>query len=327
MHELGSGMAADLAEQPTAVEQAILAAENLAPRLSRPQGITVFGRGTSENAAQFGCYLFEALAGVPARVASPSLATLYRASVQLDGWLAIGVSQSGQTQEIVDSLRWASDRGAMTMAVTNARDSALADDADLVLPLGAGPERAVAATKTFSAECAALAALATTWAGARPSWLALTRALEHVAVQPQATRLVSALASAELVLVLGRGLHVPMARELALKTMEGCGTWAVGSSWADLMHGPITALPQTAATIAFPGSAATSPSWKLAATRLKSAGVSAVELEAPFQAADLPWYLQPLVDLACGQVAVLWAARRKGVDPDRPAGLTKVTQT
>lgn len=326
MAEPGAGMAADIAEQPEVVRHAIDAAARVACDLRRPRAITLLGRGTSEHAAQYGAYLFETLSHVPAAVGAPSVATLYDAPLELTGWLAIGVSQSGETSEIAASLRWARERGATTLALTNGSGSPLSRSADVSLLLGAGHERAIAATKTFTAECAALAGLAATWAGVSHAWPSLSDALAQVVARPAAEADADALAGAELAMVLGRGLHVPMAREFALKIMEGCGIWATGGSWADLMHGPISALPADIVALAFPGDRAGAASWEAAATRLASTRADVRELRPP-EADAVPDFLRPIVEIVHAQQLVLRAARLRGVDPDRPPGLTKVTQT
>lgn len=208
-----------------------------------------FARGTSDNAALYARYLLEGVAGIPVMLGAPSLASLYDVPTRLGGWRAIGVSQSGETREIADSLRWAGAHGAGTLAVTNGEGSPVAAAAERCLLLGSGPELAVALTKTFTAECAALAALAYGWSDRRPGWEAVRAALHVEAAAAPSEALGALLHLDRLALVLGRGFHVPLAQELALKIMESCGVWATGMSWADLLHGPIAAVPSSAACL------------------------------------------------------------------------------
>ncbi|HEX7291612.1 MAG TPA: SIS domain-containing protein [Conexibacter sp.] len=322
MAERGSGMRADIAEQPRAARAAVDAAEQALRHLPRPRGVILFGRGTSEHAALYGRYLLETRTALPALVGSPSVATLYGARLDLDGWLAVGVSQSGETREIADCLRWATTRRARTCAITNDAESPLAREADVAVTLNAGPERAVAATKTFTAQCVALAVLAGGWADAATDWPRLVEAIDAATQRQPPAEVVEALAEAELLVALARGLHVPIALELALKAMEGCQVWATGASWADLLHGPIAALPGRATVLTLrAGELGGDPR-----ERLRAAGHHVVDLAGERLPAGLE-HLQPIVDLIAGQRAVLEAARRRGTDPDRPPGLTKVTQT
>ncbi len=322
MPEPGSGMQADIAEQPDGVRAAVASAHDALERLPRPRGVMLFGRGTSEHAALYGRYLLETRAAVPATIGAPSVATLYDAALDLDGWLAVGVSQSGETREIATCLRWAAARGARTCAITNAAGSLLAGEADVALTLHAGPERAVAATKTFTAQCAALAALADGWAGADTPWPQLAEALEAAVRREPPTAVVEALTDAELLVVLARGLHVPIAMEIALKAMEGRQVWATGGSWADLLHGPIAALPTRATVITLrAGDHDGGPT-----ERLHGSGHEVVDLAGEALPDGLA-HLQPVVDVVLGQTAVLASSRRAGTNPDAPPGLTKVTQT
>jgi glucosamine--fructose-6-phosphate aminotransferase (isomerizing) len=322
MTDLGIGMQADIAEQPRAAVAAVEAADDVLARLRPPRGVVLFGRGTSEHAALYGKYLLETRAALPAMIGSPSVATLYGAELDLEGWLVIGVSQSGETREIARCLSWASARGATTAAVTNAPESLLGREADVAIALGAGPERAVAATKTFTAQCVALAALADGWAGARTPWRVLFDALDVATQLTPSTDVVDALSEAGLMVALARGRYVPIAMELALKAMEGCGIWSTGGSWADLLHGPITALPSAATVMTVRGDDhADDPTG-----RLRNAGHHVVRIGGVRMPDGLD-HLQPIVDVIGCQLAVLHAARERGTDPDRPSGLTKVTQT
>lgn len=323
MAEPGAAMAAEIAQGPAAIGAAAAA---VPAGLRRPAGIVIFARGSSENAAFYGRYLLEALAGIPVALGIPSLATAYRAETKLDGWLAIGVSQSGRTEEIVSCLRWARERGAETLAITNDPGSRLAAEADAEVDLASGEELAVAATKTFLAECAALASLAYGWSPQRADWDAVVDAARRVLESPQDEDLVEALAGADDLVVLGRGFRYPIAREVSLKLMEACRVWAVAMSWADLLHGPITAVPPGSSCLLLPDRESLADSYRAIRARLEAAGAEL--LAAPAARVDgIPEPLLGLLDAVALQRPILEAARRRGLDPDRPQGLTKVTQT
>jgi glutamine---fructose-6-phosphate transaminase (isomerizing) len=323
--ERGVAMAREIGEGPAAIASASAAAA--ATRPARPRGIVVFARGTSDHAAIYGRYVIEAVAGVPVVLGAPSLATVYDAPTDLRDWLAIGVSQSGETREIVDCLRWARLRGARTLGITNDPASGLAGGADLAIDLGCGEERAVAATKTFVAECAALAALGYLWADAVPDWEKVVAAGEAALAAPLDEAVVEVMARADVLAVLGRGYRFPIACEMALKLMEACRLWAVGMSGADLLHGPITAVPEGAACLLLKDRELLAESSQVLAERLAAAGARVVVPARTPGSRELPEPLVPLVEAMSLQRAILTAARDRGLDPDRPHGLTKVTQT
>src|SRR6204780_4028446 len=156
-------MRAEIAEQPAALRATIRV---LLPRAAEagalartPRQVLFIARGTSDNAAVYGTYLIQAYAGRLATLASPSIATTYRSRLDLSGVLAVALSQSGRTDEIVETLAWASDCGARALAITNGASSPVADAADVTFGPEAGIERAVPATKTFTTQLAALAVL------------------------------------------------------------------------------------------------------------------------------------------------------------------------
>ena len=231
--------------------------------------VLFIARGTSDNAAVYGTYLLQAHAGMLATLASPSVATEYHARMDLSGVLAVALSQSGATEEIVETLAWARDCGARTLAITNGGGSPLTQVADVAFVTAAGAELAVPATKTFTTQLAALAVLAIALgADLDPGLLrSVPDEIERMlASPPDLAPLVSELASvgpggnprtprdgwlgedtptarlpspAMGVVVSGRGHAYAAALELALKLKEACYLHAMGLSWADLLHGPI----------------------------------------------------------------------------------------
>jgi glutamine---fructose-6-phosphate transaminase (isomerizing) len=342
-----SQMAREIAEQPAAIDRTL---DALLPRraelrdLARGARVVLFvARGTSDSAAAYGRYLLEIHAGVGAALAAPSLATHYRVRRDLSDTVVVSLSQSGSTQEIVETQAWAADQGARTVAITNDERSQLATAADLHLPLGAGPELAVPATKTYTAQLAALAVIADALG---PSDGRLERLLRRVPGEVSKLladtdgigAVVDLLAAADAVLVSGRGLTHGTALELALKLEETNLRPVRGLSYADLRHGPIAVLDRSTAVVLV--SAADGPmvgdlttlAEDVASTGAPSIGIGGV---APFRAActarlsgpDLPELVAPLGLIVPGQQLAEALARRRGLDPDAPRGLTKVTQT
>lgn len=340
-------MATEMAEQPEAIARTLAALRPLRPRireLAQDRGQILFvARGSSDNAAIYGRYLLEVHAGRVASLAAPSVATHYRSRLDLSGALVVSISQSGQTEEIVQTQAWARDCGAATIAVTNVADSALAREADLALLTEAGPERAVPATKTFTTQLTAVAVLATALAE-DPSALdadldrvpaAIEKLLaERTGVDAAAT----ALSRTNEVLVSGRGLTFAAAVETALKLEETCLRPVRGLSYADLRHGPIAIVdPQLVAIVVAPQDGPMVSGLTELLDDLHQRGAITVGIggDAGFaQAADvavagpdLPETVAPLALVVAGQLVVETLARQLGLDPDAPRGLHKVTQT
>ena len=338
-------MRAEIFEQPAALRAtlgALLPRRGEIRRLAAgTRQVLLIARGTSDNAAVYGLYLLQVQAGLLATLASPSIATSYRSRLDLSGVLAVALSQSGQTEEIVDTLAWAGECGARTLAITNGPGSPLAAAAEVALVTEAGPERAVPATKTFTTQLAALAVLA----------LGLGAPLdagELQAVPDEIDRMladgldlepiVTELAGAAGVVVSGRGLAYSAALELALKLKEACYLHAMGLSYADLLHGPMAVVDaQTPAIIVAAGSGPVLAGTIDLARRVTATGARAYAIGGGPGLAEvssralpgprLPEWLAPLGLIVPGQLLTEALARRRGIDPDRPRGLSKITQT
>ncbi|MFD0886451.1 SIS domain-containing protein, partial [Streptosporangium algeriense] len=245
-------MRSEIAEQPAALRATL---DALLPRVGEVERLAgqtrqllFIARGTSDNAAVYGRYLAEAHAGRLSTLAAPSIATTYRRKLDLDGVLAVALSQSGRTEEIVETLAWAKDCGASTVAITNGGEqSPLAQAADLALCTLAGEEKAVPATKTYTTQLAALAVLGL-GLGADVNAADLQRvpdAVEKLIAEPgDLDAIVEGLADKPGVVVSGRGLAFSTALELALKLKEACYLHAMGLSYADLLHGPIAVVDE-----------------------------------------------------------------------------------
>lgn len=342
-------MRAEIAAQPAALAATI---EALLPRTGEiaalaegARQVLFFARGTSDNAAVYGSYLIQTAAGRLASLGSPSVATTYHSRVDLAGTLAVGLSQSGRTQEIVETLGWASDCGARTFAITNSADTPLAELADLALITEAGIERAVPATKTFTCQLAALAVLSIGLGGRldvaelRRLPEAMDKLLDRSTAPGNGIEaIVDELARVDGLVVSARGLAYSAALELALKIKEACYLHAMGISYADLQHGPIAVVD--AATPAIVMAADDGPTLDAAiglASRTVGAGARAYAIGggAPLAAVasravpgpDLPEWLAPIGLIVPGQLLTEALSRRLGIDPDNPRGLSKVTQT
>ncbi|MEU9886811.1 SIS domain-containing protein [Sphaerisporangium sp. NPDC051011] len=341
-----TNMRSEIAEQPAALRATL---DALLPRVDEVKGLAggtrqlVFiARGTSDNAAVYGRYLIEAHAGRMSSLAAPSIATTYKRKLDLSGVLAVALSQSGKTEEIVDTLAWAKDCGAATVAITNGgEESPLAQAADLALCTLAGEEKAVPATKTYTTQLAALAVLAL-GLDADVNADDLQRvpdAVERLIAEPgDLDAVVDGLAEVSGVVVSGRGMAFSTALETALKLKEACYLHAMGLSYADLLHGPIAVVDErTPALLVAAGEGPTLQGTVALARRVTGAGASAFgvgggdELAAASTAAlngpELPEWVAPMGLIIPGQLVTEALARRRGIDPDSPRGLNKVTQT
>jgi fructoselysine-6-P-deglycase FrlB-like protein len=362
-----SRMRVEIAEQPEALRRTL---EALLPQVGELQALArdtrqvlFIARGSSDNAAVYGQYLCSARAGRLASLAAPSLATAYAARLDLHGVLAVAVSQSGATEEIVETLDWAQIHGARTVAITNQPGSPLTEVADVSLVTRAGDERAVPATKTYTTQLAAMAVLATALSGSpaggsggvgapaggspggRDGGIdagALGRVPEAAAgmleVAPAAEALAERLVGVDTLVVSGRGFAYSTALELALKLKEACYLTAVGLSYADLVHGPIAIVDaDTPALLVAAGDGPMVPEMTGLARRIADAGASvygiggdpgfAAACRAALPGPALPEHLAPLALAVPGQLLAEALARARGIDPDAPRGLRKVTQT
>jgi glucosamine--fructose-6-phosphate aminotransferase (isomerizing) len=338
-------MRTEIAEQPAAlratIDALLPAAAEAAALAGDTRQVLLIARGTSDNAAVYGSYLIQTRAGRLATLASPSIATTYRSRVDLSGVLAVALSQSGQTEEIVATLAWAHDCGARTLAITNGAGSPLAQTADVAFVTQAGIERAVPATKTFTTQLAALAVLAIgLGADLDPGELRqVPDEIEALLARPaDLDPVVGELAEDRGVVVSGRGLAYAAALELALKLKEACYLHAMGLSYADLLHGPIAVVDaRTPAILMAADSGPTLDGTVELARRVVRAGARAYGIGGGDRLAAacsralpgprLPEWLAPMGLIVPGQLLTEALSRRLGLDPDHPRGLSKVTQT
>lgn len=336
----------EILEQPDVLERVLgrgkAAVEAAAHAIAgaQPSWALIAARGTSDNAARFAQYLFGANNRLGVGLAVPSLFTLYGAPPDLARALVIGVSQSGQSPDIVAVVAEGRKQGAITLAFTNDPDSPLARAAAHHVPLLAGVERAVAATKTYTAELMLLAMLSAALAGQAELWRELEAIPNAVARAIELNRDVTAAAvhDASKFLVIGRGFNYATAFEIALKIKETSYVIAEPYSVADLLHGPVAMIDEgfPVIVVAPSGRALVDVPELLKLLRSRRARIVAITDRDDVGAdADLglrlppgiPEWLSPVVAVVPGQLLALSFACACGLDPDAPRGLSKVTRT
>jgi glutamine---fructose-6-phosphate transaminase (isomerizing) len=314
-------------------------------RQRQPAAIVLVARGSSDNAAVYGRYLFEVCNRQLTSLAAPSGLTLYGRGPRLDRTVVIGVSQSGQGEDVVAYVREARRQGAATIAIVNDDASPLAGAAERVLPCHAGPELSIPATKTVTAQMMVLAMLSAAIedreAGARqleglPD--AMQKALD---LRAEAAGLARELAPGTLGSVIGRGFGFPPALEIALKLKETSYTRAEPFSAADFLHGPVAVVePNYSALLVDVGGRSSQAAQELAAAISQRGGHPALlragEVSALRADNDLPSVsltapvgepFAPIVVLVLGQLFAVELALAMSLDPARPRGLRKVTST
>jgi glutamine---fructose-6-phosphate transaminase (isomerizing) len=329
----GGLMAAEMASQPEVLARlaARAPADTAAVRAVVPRplaGVVFLARGSSDNAAVFGRYLAELCAGRPAGLAAPSLYTRYHAEVDWHGYLMVALSQSGATPEIISTCQAVRGAGATVIGITNEPRSPLAAAVDLLLATEAGPERAVPATKTVTAQLAVLVTVAAALGPRSPvadTLAGLPAAVEAILGDPGPAReLAGRWRAIDRLVVAGRGLGYAAALETALKVAETTGILARGMSAADLYHGPIAAVYAGAPVLLV--NAGGPADADLAALRLLLDSRHAETAGLPVPAA-LAEPAQVITAVVRGQQLASALALARGANPDAPAHLTKVTET
>ncbi len=308
-----------------------------AMRAADPGLIVTVARGSSDHAATYLKYAAEIVAGVPVASVGPSVASIYGVRLRMAGATCIGVSQSGQSPDIVEMMRSAQEGGALTVAITNDPGAPLGRATDHTLALHAGPERSVAATKTFASSVLAALALVAEWREDAALKAAVARAPEDFARalacdwSPLADRLVGAGS----LYVLGRGPGFAIASEMALKFKETCGIHAASYSAAEVLHGPSALVRERFPVLALGVADAALPQLVATADRLAGQGADVfltAEGGAPGvtrlpSVAGLHPLIAQLVMVASFYVFIEGLARRRGLNPDEPPHLRKVTET
>lgn len=339
-------MLAEIEQQPTTLERTIkLEARRIARFAAslnhrRPRLIVLIARGSSDNAALFGRYLLEISTGIPVSLAAPSIHTLYQAQLDLKGTLAIAISQSGESTDINLALDNARRCGATTLAITNEARSALAQLADETFLTHAGRERSIAATKTYTGQLLIFHLLARALNQGRGAEVERLPELAaaSLTMRPQVESIVERYAFMEHCVVVGRGLNYANAYEFAIKLMETCYVVAERFSSADFLHGPIAIVERSFPSFLFAPPGKTLDGMKDLLDKLTTLGAETVVissepmiLKAATRALKIPRrmseMLSPIPYIIPAQMFAALLAEAKGLSPDRPRSLAKVTKT
>jgi glucosamine--fructose-6-phosphate aminotransferase (isomerizing) len=344
-----SKMLDEIREQPAALESTLAAQrkpiEKIRSLLAReqPRLVMLVARGTSDNAAQFGRYLIEITTGIPVTLAAPSIFTLYNAKFRFEGVLAIAISQSGESTDTNLVLERAREQGARTIGITNEASSTLARIAEHTFLVHAGREQSVAATKTYTGQLLMLYLVAYAL-GAPIDLDQLARLPEWVnrslTLEPEIARRSERYRAMDHAVVVGRGLNYSNAFEFALKLMETCYVVAERFSSADLLHGPIAMVEASFPAFLFAPSGVTWPGLREMIEKLTQLGAEMLLItdpsnsEAPAlgdKAITLPAPIEelytPIPYIVPAQLFAASLAGVKGLNPDQPRTLSKVTRT
>jgi glucosamine--fructose-6-phosphate aminotransferase (isomerizing) len=326
-------MAQEAAEAPSRIREQLAANANRIADIVRlikqkqPRYVYMVGRGSSDHAGVFAKYLIEIEIGLPVAAAAPSIASVYNKQLDLTGALVLVISQSGRSPDILAQVAMAKAAGALVVALVNDESSPLAEQADQVIPLNVGVEKAVAATKSYLATLSALLQLVAVWSGnsqLQNAVISLPELLER-AIELPAQLTAQSLEGVEHLVVLGRGPGYAISREIALKLKEVCGIHAEAFSSAEFLHGPVTLVKDQFAIVDVSIADEANAAHQAQIAEVHSRGASIVHLHH----ADLlsnPRVL-PLALLQRFYLDVEAVARSRGVNPDAPPGLNKVTKT
>lgn len=339
----------EISEQPDRIHSLLSSqrrnVERIAAEIRKREVDYVFlaARGTSDNAGRYANYLLGAMNGLPLALATPSLFTYYKKPPILKNALVVGISQSGKSPDIVSVLEEGRRQGCMTLAITNEPDSPLARTSDFVLDVQAGPEKAVAATKTYTAELMSVAMLSVALHGNKKQWAELKKISswmketlkqnDFIAEASQRYRYI------DQTVVLGRGYNYATAFEWALKLKELTYIIAEPYSSADFAHGPIALVESGYPVFAVAAQGKVFDSMLGMLHRLreqisaelvvisndkKALSLAQVPLKIP---SDTPEWLSPLVGILTAQLFAYHLTRAKGFDTERPRSIRKVTET
>jgi glucosamine--fructose-6-phosphate aminotransferase (isomerizing) len=342
MSSTATHMAAEAAEAPARVA-ALLAANadvvgELAGRLRArpPRAVTTLARGSSDNVATFARYLVETRLGILTASSSPSVSSVYEAAPAVDDTMCLVISQSGMSPDLLAAAHAHRRAGALVVALVNAEDSPLAALADVTLPLRAGPELSVAATKSFIAGLAAVVQLAANWGDDRELLGAVAElpTLLHEAWILDWTAAIEPLARAEHLYVVARGLGFAIAQEAALKFKETCGLHAEAFSAAEVRHGPIALVGPGFPVMVFSQADETEDGVAAAIADFASQGADVIQVGGAPAAGSLLLpslrshaVLEPIAQAQSFYRFADRLARARGRDPDKPSHLAKITET
>ncbi|MEO8648487.1 MAG: SIS domain-containing protein [Acidobacteriota bacterium] len=335
----------EIAEQPAVLERTIAEEREKTTRLGdhlRQKDIDLIilvARGSSDNAALFGRYLLEVTTGIPVSLAAPSVFTLYNTKLKLNRALVIGVSQSGEGDDINHVLESAKQSGAFTIAITNESASAMAAIADETLLIHAGREKSVAATKTYTGQMLHFYMLSSAIGNRRLEYHKIPEfASKALELRAEVQDIVQRYVFMENCVVVGRGLNYGNSYEFALKLMETCYVVAERFSSADFFHGPLAIVERRFPVIMFAPAGVTRQSSVDLLERLKElkadclaitndTAISQNSSRSLSLPADIDEFLSPIPFIIPAQLFAAYLSEAKGLDADAPRSLAKVTKT
>jgi glucosamine--fructose-6-phosphate aminotransferase (isomerizing) len=328
-------MASEALETPQRIkEQLRLNANVLGDTINKirafnPKFIVMIGRGSSDHAGVFSKYLIETELQIPVSAAAPSISSLFGRSLKLNSGLVICLSQSGRSPDIVKHAQEAKSAGALCIAIVNDTESPLANIVDCVVPLHAGKETAVAATKSFLCTLSAILSLVAEWkcdSELQSDLNELPSILQKITEQPR--KLTSNdLNNIDHCVVLGRGFGYAISREIALKLKEVCGIHAESFSSAEFLHGPITLVSKRLLSLNVELIDETVEQHMTQINEIVSRGGKVIDLFDASKLKGIPPRLMALVIMQQFYLDIEKIARERGVNPDTPVGLNKVTRT
>lgn len=303
-------------------------------RSRAPRMLVLIARGSSDHAAIYAKYLAEIRLGLPTVLYAPSATTIYGASLQLQGALVVGVSQSGGSPDLVEPMTRARASGAITLSITNVPGSPLANAAEFAIDLGAGDERAVAATKSYVAELLALFLFIEALGGRDGAEAdGIDRAAREQLDRFDAAAIAARYRDVEQLVTMARGYAYTTALEAALKLMETSYLVAHAFSGADFLHGPVAMIERGFPTIAIVPKGRAVEAMRSVLDRLTELGADRLVIGEPLPSnvhvplVDVPEVVAPMIAILPLQRLALHLALQRGLDPDRPRGLRKVTRT
>lgn len=338
-------MLQEIAEQPAVLERTISAErtkiEGLKSFFSKRDinMIVLVARGSSDNAALFGRYLLEVTTGIPVSLAAPSVYTLYGGKLDLSRALVVGVSQSGEGSDINMVLESAKSSGAYTLGITNEAESSMARIADETLLIHAGREKSVAATKTYTGQMLHFYLLASALGADKLQYERIPDYTQAaLSLQDQVKGLVERYVFMENCVVVGRGLNYGNSYELALKLMETCYVVAERFSSADFFHGPLAIVERRFPVIMFAPKGVTRSSSVDLLSNLQElhadclaitndVEIAAMSPRSLLLSPDIDEFLSPIPFIVPAQLFAALLSEAKGLDPDAPRSLKKVTKT
>ena len=340
-------MLKEITEQPTVLEKTIKAESKKLNKIGQflqnrdVDFIVLVARGSSDNAALFGRYLLETTCGIPVSLSAPSVYTLYKSKVNLNRALVVGVSQSGEGSDINQVLTNAKEYGAFTLGITNNSNSQITKTADETLLIQTGKEKSVAATKTYTGQMLHFYLLANALTD-DPNRIELEKipnfAYEALKLTPQIKQIAERYTFMENCVVVGRGLNYGNSFELALKLMETCYVVAERFSSADFFHGPLAIVERRFPLIMFAPKGVTKQSNIDLLKRLQELNADSFSITNDkdiaklsskhlYMSTEIDEFLSPIPFIIPAQIFAAILSESKGLNPDAPRSLSKVTKT